>query len=115
MLKKNYKGRCEKIAVPKSKDVCRVYSDIQKRYLLKLQNDSDIKEIKCNVIMTGLELGDFTSDFICTTTNNDIFVRECVANESITKPMITKRLDASREYWMRHGIEDWGIVTDEKE
>lgn len=115
MLKKNYKGRCEKISVSKSKDVCRVYSDIQKRYLMKLQDDPDIKEIKCNVPMNGLKMGEFTSDFMCTTNDNDLIVRECIQRDSITKPMTTKRLDASREYWMRHGIENWGIITDEKE
>lgn len=115
MYKKNYKGRCEKLSVSKSKDVCRIYDDIQKKYLFKLQDNPDIKEIRCNVPMEGLELGDFTSDFMCTTISNDIFIRECVQQNSITKPMTSKKLDASREYWLRHGIEDWGIVTNEEE
>jgi hypothetical protein len=25
--------------------------------------------------------------------------------------MTVKQLDASREYWLKHGISDWGIVT----
>lgn len=115
MQKKNYKGRCEKLSVPKSKDVCYLYSDIQKSYLLKLQGDPNIKEIRCNVLMDGLELGDFTSDFQCVTTDNNLIIRECVRHNTITKPMTAKRLDASREYWLRHGIEDWGIVANEEE
>lgn len=77
MQKKNYKGRCEKLTVPKSKDVCHIYNDIQKSYLLQLQDDPNIKEIKCNVLMLGLELGEFTSDFQCVTTGNNLIVREC--------------------------------------
>ena len=114
MQKKNYKGRCEKLSVSKSKDVCHIYNDIQKKYLFKLQDDSNIKEIRCNVLMEGLELGDFTSDFQCITKDNDIIIRECVQQDSIKKPLTAKRLDASREYWLRHGIDDWGIVTDEE-
>ena len=114
MQKKNYKGRCEKLTVPKSKDVCHIYNDIQKSYLLKLQDDPNIKEIKCNVLMLGLELGEFTSDFQCVTTDNNLIVRECISRDAIAKPMTAKRLDASREYWFRHGITDWGIVTNEK-
>lgn len=72
MQKKNYKGRCEKLSVSKSKDVCHIYNDIQKKYLFKLQDDSNIKEIRCNVLMEGLELGDFTSDFQCITKDNDM-------------------------------------------
>ena len=34
--------------------------------------------------------------------------------KEVAKPMTAKRLDASREYWFRHGITDWGIVTNEK-
>jgi hypothetical protein len=28
--------------------------------------------------------------------------------------MTIKLLDASREYWIRRGVKDWGIVTDEE-
>lgn len=114
MQKRNYKGRCEKLSVSKAKDVCHIYNDIQKEYLFKLQDDKNIKEIRCNVFMEGLELGEFTSDFQCITIANDIIIRECVHHNTITKPLTAKRLDASREYWLRHGIEDWGIVTDEE-
>ena len=33
MRKRNYKGRCEKRIVEKSKEVCRTYDEIQKSYL----------------------------------------------------------------------------------
>lgn len=66
MRKKNYKGRCEKLSVSKSKDVCRMYSELQKKYLYKLQDNEHIREIRCNVLMEGLE-GNYTSDFVCVT------------------------------------------------
>lgn len=53
MRKKNYKGRCEKLSVSKSKDVCRMYSELQKKYLYKLQDNEHIREIRCNVLMEG--------------------------------------------------------------
>ena len=63
MLKKNFKGRCEKMSISKSKDVCRIYSEIQKKYVELLEKNNDVLEIRCNVFLDGLELGDYTSDF----------------------------------------------------
>lgn len=62
MRKKNYKGRCEKVSVSKSKDVCRLYSEIQKKYLRMLEENNEIQEIRCNVLLDGLEEGAYTSD-----------------------------------------------------
>jgi hypothetical protein len=109
--KKNFKGRCEKRRLKKSSEVCRFYSNIQSTYGDILDGDETIEEIFCNQPMDGLELGDFTSDFLCKKTNNDFMVRECVQRKFLTKPMTVKQLDASREYWLKHGISDWGIVT----
>ena len=114
MRKKNYKGRCEKLSVSKSKDVCRMYSELQKKYLYKLQDNEHIREIRCNVLMEGLE-GNYTSDFVCVTTWNDLMVRECVEKKLLIKPMTLKQLDSSREYWLKRRVEDWGIVINEKE
>jgi hypothetical protein len=109
--KKNFKGRCEKRRLKKSSEVCRFYSDIQSAYGDILDSEETIAEIFCNQPMEGLELGDFTSDFLCKKTNNDFMVRECVQRKFLTKPMTVKQLDASRDYWLKHGISDWGIVT----
>ena len=74
MRKKNYKGRCEKRTLGKSKDVCRLYDEIQGRYADRLQ--------------------------------------ECVFRKYLTKPMTVRLLDASRIYWLNHGVSDWGLVID---
>ena len=42
-------------------------------------------------------------------------VRECVSRNHLTKPLTAKLLDASRNYWISHGISDWGIVIDKEE
>ena len=42
MRKKNYKGRCEKESVSKSEDVCRLYSELQKKYLSMLEENQEI-------------------------------------------------------------------------
>lgn len=42
-------------------------------------------------------------------------VRECVRRNLISKPMTVRLLDISRSYWLRRGVTDWGIVTNEKE
>lgn len=112
MKKKNYKGRCEKVAVSKSQDVCRLYSEIQKKYLYLLEENAEIREIRCNVLLDGLEEGEYTSDFVCTKTGNHLMVRECVERKHLTKPLTDRLLDTSREYWLGLGVEDWGIVVD---
>lgn len=113
MKKKNYKGKCEKISISKCKDVCRTYNKIQYVYANILQNDNNIKEIKCNVPLENIYEEEYTSDFVCITVNNDIIVRECVFKKYLLKPMTVKLLDISKEYWENHGVKDWGIVIDE--
>ena len=113
MRKKDYKGRCEKRTLSKCKDVCKTYDPIQYAYATMLQNDTEVKEIQCNVLMT-LDDGDYTCDFLCVKTNVDLMVRECVSRNHLTKPKTVKLLDASKEYWLKHGVTDWGIVIDEE-
>ncbi len=43
-----------------------------------------------------------------------LMVRECVSRRHLTKPMTTKLLDASRNYWKSHGVNDWGIVVEKE-
>lgn len=114
MRKKNYKGRCEKCTVSKSKEVCKTYDELQKAYLHILQECEEIQEIRCNVLLDGLDIGAYTSDFVCVKQGNDLMVRECVFRKFLTKPMTVKLLDASRDYWLRHGVTDWGLVIDEE-
>ena len=74
----------------------------------------EITEIKCNVLLDGLEVGEYTSDFVCTKADGDLMVRECVYRKFLMKPLTVKLLDASRDYWLRHGVTDWGVVIDEE-
>lgn len=114
MRKKGYKGRCEKKDLSKSQEVCRTYDAIQSNYADILQNDNDIQEIRCNVLLDGLSEGAYTSDFVCVKADGDLMVRECVFRKFLTKPMTVKLLDASRDYWINHGVSDWGMVVDEE-
>lgn len=114
MRKKNYKGRCEKRVLSKSTEVCRLYDEIQALYANRLQDCEEIKEIRCNVLLEGLEVGDYISDFVCVKSDGDLMVRECVYRKFLTKPMTVKLLDASRNYWLNHGVTDWGLVIDEE-
>lgn len=112
MRKKNYKGRCEKRKLPKCNEVCKTYDAIQYAYADILATCEDVKEIRVNVLLDDLQEGDYTSDFVCTKLNGDLMVRECVFRQHLTKPMTAKLLDASRQYWLRHGVTDWGIVVE---
>jgi len=112
MRKKNFKGRCEKRMISKCTEVCRTYDAIQYAYADLLQASDEIKEIMCNVLLEGLEVGEYTSDFVCTRMNGDLMVRECVFRKFLMKPLTVKLLDASRDYWLRHGVTDWGLVID---
>ena len=114
MRKKNFKGRCEKRTISKCEDVCRTFDSIQYAYADVLQASENIKEIRCNVPLDGLPDGEYTSDFVCTKTNGDLLVRECVERRFLTKPMTVKLLDASRLYWLRRGVRDWGLVVNEE-
>lgn len=114
MRKKNYKGRCEKRTLSKCTEVCRTYDPIQYAYADILEKDSEVKEIRCNVILSGEEESEYMTDFVCVKIDNDMFVRECVSRKHLTKPLTVKLLDMSKDYWARNGIKDWGIIVDEK-
>lgn len=64
--------------------------------------------------MDGLEEGDYTSDFVCMKEDGDLMVRECVERKYLTKPLTAKLLDTSRQYWLRQGVTDWGIVVEKE-
>ena len=114
MRKKNFKGRCEKRVIDKCSEVCRTYDAIQYAYADVLQKEDEIREIRCNVLLDGLEEGEYTSDFVCVRADSDLMVRECVYRKYLTKPLTIRLLDASREYWLKHGVSDWGLVIDEE-
>ena len=104
MIKKNFKGRCRKWKLEKCKDVMRAYSDIQAAYAERLEKGDEVKEFQCNVLLDGLEEGEYTSDFLCVKADGDFMVRECVERKFLMKPRTVKLL--------RHGVKDWGLVID---
>ena len=99
MRKKNFKGRCEKRKISKCAEVCRTYDAIQYAYADLLQASDEVKEIRCNVLLDGLEVGEYTSDFVCTKVDGDLMVRECIFRKFLMKPLTVKLLDVSREYF----------------
>lgn len=111
MRKKNYKGRCQKRVLSKCEGICKTYDEIQSKFADKLQKDKEIQKFICNFPLDCL---DYTTDFVATKANKDLFVRECVNRNFLTKPMTVKLLDISREYWLKHGVTDWGIVINEE-
>ena len=114
MRKKNYKGRCEKRVLSKCIGVCRTYDALQYAYADLLEKNEEVKEFQCNVPLTSENAEEYTTDFFCEMKNGDIMVRECVLRKHLTKPMTVKQIDISREYWLRHGVSDWGLVIDEE-
>lgn len=112
MRQKNIKTRCEKRKLSKFNEVCKTYDSISFAYATMLSENEDIQEVRCNVLLEGLEEGDYTSDFVCTRMNGDLMVRECVFRKFLTKPLTVKLLDASRKYWLSRGVSDWGIVIE---
>jgi len=111
MMRKNPKSRCTKKAVSKAVGVCRLYSALQEKCLDHLQADEQVKSIRCNVPLDGQG---FTSDFMCQKSDGSYLVRECVERKHIAKPRNLSLLDISRDYWIRHGVNNWGIVTDKE-
>lgn len=117
MKKKSYRGtRCEKRTMSKCADgVARTYNAIESSYAEMLQENPDIKEFRCQVLLEGLEIGEYCSDFVAVKVDGDLRVRECVYRKDLKKLKTAKLLDASRNYWRRRGVEDWGIVVEKKE
>jgi hypothetical protein len=95
----------------KCKTIFYAFSELQYAYGGRLDNDSEIAEIRCNVKLLGCTEGDqYTTDFYCIKNSGEIMVRECVDKAKLLKPMTLRLLDASRNYWLAQGVEDWGIV-----
>ena len=111
MRKKNWKGRCTKRSLSKCQGICKTYDDIQLRFADCLQEKSDIKSFICNY---GLDSEEYMTDFLITKIDGDLAVRECVYRKNLLRPSTTKLLDLSRDYWMRRGVNDWGIVIDKE-
>ena len=114
MRNSSSKVRCEKMHLQKCSDkVCRTYSPIQRAYAETLEQDSTVQSFQCNVSLPSFPLTDglYTTDFFITKADGDIAVRECIRREYLNRPSHIKLLDASREYWMCRGVQDWGIVV----
>lgn len=88
------------------------YDKIQVAYADILENNVDVAEIRCNVLLDDLDEGEYTSDFVCTKNNGELMVRECVFQKKLSLPRTCKLLDASRIYWARRGVTDWAIVIE---
>lgn len=117
MKPKGYKRtRCEKRTLSKcANGVARTYNVLESKYADKLEADPNVKEFRCQVLLEGLEIGEYCSDFVATKVDGDLMVRECVYRKDLLKLSTGKLLDASRNFWRRRGVEDWGIVVEEKE
>lgn len=115
MLRKNYKGRCEKRSLSKFDGACKTYNKLMYAYADVLESDENIKTVRCNVLLKNSEVGEYTSDFVATKVNGDLMVRECVMRNLLSKPMTAKLLDISKNYWASNGVCDWGIVTNMQE
>lgn len=113
MRKKNFKGRCTKRSLSKCQSVCRTYDAVQSACADMLQEDDEIINFRCNVLLDGLEEGEYTSDFVCEKKSGETMVCECVPRSHLMKPLTVKLLDFSRNYWLKHGVSDWRIVIDE--
>ena len=113
---KGYKRtRCEKRLLSKCADgVARTFSVLESKFADYLQEDESVASFRCNVLLDDFPEGEYCSDFVCIKTNGDLMVRECVYRKHITKPKTIRLLDASRNYWIRRGVTDWGLVIDKK-
>lgn len=122
MRKKNFKGRCEKRTVGKCEEVCKTFDPIQYAYADVLQANREEESFRCNVPLEAdcvvpqndVSVVEYMTDFVCTKKTGEIFVRECVERKFLTKPLTVKLLDASRQYWLRNGVIDLGIVVNEE-
>ena len=112
MRNKKSNVQITKRKLSKCEGVCRTYNDIQYAYADFLETELSVTKFSCNVVLTDFELeGTYTTDFLITKVSGEIAVRECVQKDKILKPLNAKLLDASRLYWLRRGVNDWGVVV----
>ena len=109
------KDRCTKKKIKKCEEVIKTYDKIQTACAELLDKDEAIKSIQCNVPLEPIEEGEFTTDFLCTKVDGDLMVRECAFRKKLSLPRTCKLLDISREYWLKRGVTDWGIVVEKEE
>ncbi len=57
----------------------------------------------------------YMSDLVGKKSDGTTVVRECVWRKNLSKPLTTHLLDPSRNYWLSHGVEDWGIVIEKED
>ena len=112
MRSKNYKGKITKKRLSKSEEIVKLYDKLQIVYADILEKDPNIEEITVNYYLNDFLEGDYTSDFVCKKENGDYLVRECVYRKKLLLPRTCKLLDSSRLYWLKRGVEDWGIITE---
>lgn len=115
MRKKNYKGRCEKQMLAKFTTICKSYEPLQSTYAKVLSENPNITEISYNVPLDSTECQEYTTDFLCIKTDGDFMIRECIRSKLLSRPQMAAMLDLSRNYWLRRGVTDWGIVIDAPE
>ena len=116
MRSKNFKGsKCVKMKLSKSNEVVKTFDNIQTAYAQILDKDETIKKIQCNVVLEGIDDGEFTSDFVCVKLDGDLMIRECVFRKKLSLPRTCKLLDFSRDYWTKRGVTDWGIIIEQEE
>ena len=114
MRKLHYKGRCTRRKLSKCKDICRTYDKVQTVYADWLQANEDIVSFECNIKMEGVCNDQYTSDFLAVKSDGTKIARECVWRKNLSRPTTAQLLDVSRNYWIAHGIEDWGLVIDKE-
>ena len=115
MHNSNSRSKTIKKKLNKCKNIFFAYSDLQFKYGNILDSNSEIVEIKCNVKLIGCSLGDnYTTDFVCTKLDGSLMIIECIEKDKLLKPMTSKMLDCSRNYWLSKGIDDWRLVVGEE-
>lgn len=115
MKKKNYKGTaCTKRTMEKGKGIIKTYNRLEYVFADLLSEDPEVEEFQTCFPLDGCEEGEYASDFFGRKVDGSYFVRECVYWKHIFKPMTGKLLDISRNYWLRRGVTDWGIIMDKR-
>lgn len=114
MRKKGYRGtRVEKRTLSKSESVCRLYDALQSRFADVLEDCQEVREIRCNVDLDGLQEGEYTSDFVCVKSDGDLMVRECVQRKYLTN--IVFRNDALEKSYEEFFKVDMSDISEDED
>lgn len=124
MRKKRQKGRCVKVKLDKTQELCKCFDKIQEAFAKVIAADESVDEFSMNVPLDFSKVNlpsdlpapeeVYTTDFLIKRTDGILAVRECAFRRMLGHPSTAENLQLSKTYWEQIGVTDWGIIIEKQ-